>query len=167
MPTGARYGRFRYRIAGKDTRLAFGVYPEVTLAEARARRDDARRLLREGGDPAGERRSARLTAKLAAGTTFEGVAREWLATQKRKLTPATYDKAERILKANVFPWLGARPIGAIDAPAVLAVLTRNEARGPTAPAHRAKAPTGQVFPTPIPPGTAAPTRSGAGRERGG
>src|SRR3546814_10683928 len=100
MPTGARYWRFRYRIAGKDTRLAFGVYPEVTLAEARARRDDARRLLREGGDPAGERRSARLTAKLAAGTTFEGVARAWLATQKRKLNPATYDKAERILQRS-------------------------------------------------------------------
>jgi integrase len=154
MPTGARYWRFRYRIAGKDTRLAFGVYPEVSLAEARARRDDARRLLREGGDPAAERRSARLTAKLAAGTTFEGVAREWLASQKRKLTPATYNKAERILKANVFPWLGARPIGAIDAPEVLAVLKRIEARGANETAHRVKARIGQVFRYAIAHGTA-------------
>src|SRR5690606_5877017 len=113
MPNGSRYWRMRYRIAGKDTRLAFGVYPEVTLAEARARRDDARRALRDGRDPSAERRSARLTAKLAAGTTFEGIAREWLATQKRKLAPKTYDKAVRILEANVFPWLGARPIGDI------------------------------------------------------
>src|SRR3546814_1870722 len=135
-------------------RFRCGVYPEVTLAEARARRDEARRLLREGGDPAGERRSARLTAKLAAGTTFEGVAREWLATQNRKLTPATYDKAERILKANVFPWLGARPIGAIDAPEVLAVLKRIEARGANETAHRVKARIGQVFRYAIAHGTA-------------
>lgn len=154
MPTGARYWRMRYRLAGKDTRLAFGVYPEVTLAEARGRRDDARRLLREGRDPGAERRSARLTAKLAAGTTFVGVANEWLATQKRKLTPATYDKAERILKANVFPWLGDRPIGDIDAPEVLAVLKRIEARGANETAHRVKARIGQVFRYAIAHGTA-------------
>ena len=63
MPNGSRYWRMRYRIAGKDTRLAFGVYPEVSLAEARARRDDARRALREGCDPAAERRAAGMTVR--------------------------------------------------------------------------------------------------------
>ena len=136
------------------TRGSLGVYPEVTLAEARARRDDARRQLRDGRDPSAERRSARLTAKLAACTTFEGIAREWLASQKRKLAPRTYDKAVAILEANVFPWLGPRPIGDIDAPEVLAVLKRIEARGANETAHRVKARIGQVFRYAIAHGTA-------------
>src|SRR3546814_16426382 len=80
MPTGARYWRFRYRIAGKDTRLAFGVSPAVTLAEARARKDAARRLLREGGGPAGGGGSRRPTATPRAGTPSESVARPAPAT---------------------------------------------------------------------------------------
>src|SRR3546814_3928276 len=91
---------------GKEKRLALGVYPEVTLAEARTYRDDARRQLREGRDPSAARRTERREAKLSADNTLEGIAREWLASQKRKLSPATYDKAVRMLEANVFPWLG-------------------------------------------------------------
>jgi integrase len=145
MPNGARYWRMRYRIAGKDTRLAFGVYPEVTLAEARDCRSKARAAIRAGRDPSAERRNERRQAKLSADSTFEGVAREWLASQKRKLTPVTYDKAVRTLEANVFPWLGLRPIAEIDAPEVLAVLKRIEARGAHETAHRVKARMGQVF----------------------
>lgn len=154
MPSGARYWRMRYRVAGKDTRLAFGVYPEVTLAEARQRREDARRQLRDGRDPSAERRTERRQAKLSADNTFEGIAREWLASQKRTLTPATYDKAVRTLEANVFPWLGARPIGEIDAPEVLAILKRIESRGAHETAHRVKARMGQVFRYAIAHGTA-------------
>ena len=154
MPSGARYWRMRYRIAGKDTRLAFGVYPEVTLAEARQRREDARRQLRDGHDPSAKRRTERREAKLSADNTFEGIAREWLASQKRTLTPATYDKAVRTLEANVFPWMGARPIGEIDAPEALAILKRIESRGAHETAHRVKARMGQVFRYAIAHGTA-------------
>lgn len=153
-PTGRRYWRLKYRHAGKEKRLALGVYPEVTLADARKGRDDARRLLRDGRDPSGERRTERREAKLSADNTFEGIAREWLASQKRTLTPATYDKAVRTLEANVFPWLGARPIGEIDAPEVLAVLKRIESRGAHETAHRVKARMGQVFRYAIAHGTA-------------
>lgn len=154
MPTGARYWRMRYRVAGKDKRLAFGVYPEVTLAEARQRRDDARRMLRDGRDPSTERRAERREAKLSAANTFEGVARAWLASQRRKLAPATYAKAERTLEADVFPWIGARPIAAIDPPEALTVVKRVEARGAIETAHRVKARMGQVFRYAIAHGTA-------------
>jgi integrase len=154
MPTGARYWRMRYRIVGKDTRLAFGVYPEVTLSEARQRRDKARAAIRDGRDPSADRKADRRKAKLSAANTFEGVAREWLAANKRKLTPATYDKAERTLEANVFPWLGARPIAEIDAPEALTILKRIEARGAHETAHRVKARMGQVFRYAIAHGTA-------------
>src|SRR3546814_1121330 len=106
----------------------FRSYPEVTLAEARTYRDDARRQLREGRDPSAARRTERREAKLSADNTLEGIAREWLASQKRKLSPATYDKAVRMLEANVFPWLGSRPLAEIDAPERLADLKRIEDR---------------------------------------
>lgn len=154
MPNGARYWRMRYRYAGKDTRQAFGVYPEVTLAEARQRRDKARAALRDGRDPSADRKAERRRAKLSAAITFEGIAREWLVSQKKKLTPVTYDKATRTLEANVFPWIGARPIAEIDAPELLAVLKRIEARGAHETAHRVKARVGQVFRYAIAHGTA-------------
>ena len=82
MPSGARYWRMRYRIAGKDTRLAFGVYPEVTLAEARQRREDARRQLRDGHDPSAKRRTERR----------EALAIRWLITAARKRNENTMEE---------------------------------------------------------------------------
>ena len=145
MPNGSRYWRMRYRIAGKDTRLAFGVYPEVSLAEARQRREDARRAMRDGRDPAAERRADKVRALLSGETTFEGVAAQWLASQKKSMAPITYAKAERTLEVKVYPWIGVRPMAEIDAPAVLAVLKRIEAGGAHETAHRVKARIGQVF----------------------
>src|SRR3546814_12406223 len=78
----------------------FRSYPEVTLAEARTYRDDARRQLREGRDPSAARRTERREAKLSADNTLEGIAREWLASHKRKLSPDTSDKAVRMLDGN-------------------------------------------------------------------
>jgi len=153
-PSGARYWRLKYRHAGKEKRLALGVFPVVSLAEARKLRDAARDVLGEGRDPATERKADKARAMLSAATTFEGVAHDWLASQKHKLTAATFDKAERTLAANVMPWIGMRPIAEIDAPEVLAVLKRIEARGAHETAHRVKARMGQVFRYAIAHGTA-------------
>ncbi|MEO6263875.1 MAG: integrase arm-type DNA-binding domain-containing protein, partial [Luteimonas sp.] len=153
-PSGARYWRLKYRHAGKEKRLALGVYPVVSLAEARKLRDAARKGLSEGRDPSAERKAGKARAVLSAATTFEGVARDWLASQQRKLAAATYAKAERTLEANVFPWIGARPMTEIDAPELLAVLKRIEARGAHETAHRVKARVGQVFRYAIAHGTA-------------
>jgi integrase len=145
MPSGARYWRMKYRHGGKEKRLAFGVFPEVTLAEARTRRDAARRTLRDGIDPGAVRRAEKLRASLSAETTFEAIGHEWLAKQKRKWAASTYAKAEWLLADNVFPWIGARSIAEIEAPELLAVLRRIEARGAHETAHRAKEKCGEVF----------------------
>lgn len=144
-PTGRRYWRMKFRHAGKEKLLAFGVYPEISLAEARAKRAAARAGLRDGRDPAADRKAKKLQAVLSAETTFEAIAREWLASQKRKLTASTYDKALAVLEKNAFPWLGTRPIAEIDAPELLAALKRIEARGAHETAHRVKSRAGQVF----------------------
>lgn len=142
---GSRYWRMKYRHAGKERLLSFGVYPEVTLAEARARRDTARAAMRDGLDPGAIKRARKVASKVAAANSFEAVGREWLTKQKPKLAASTYSKSEWMLVDNVFPWLGPRPIGEIDPPELLAVLRRIEARGANETAHRTKEKCGQVF----------------------
>jgi hypothetical protein len=78
-PTGARYWRLKYRIAGKEKLLAVGVYPDVSLADARAKRDEAKRLLAAGGDPGEEKKSEKQAKKVSVENTFEALAREWHA----------------------------------------------------------------------------------------
>ncbi len=75
--TGARYWRLKYRIAGKEKKLALGVYPDVSLAEARIKRDDARKIISEGGDPGEKKRKEKLTQKISATNTFHALATEW------------------------------------------------------------------------------------------
>jgi integrase len=142
---GSRYWRMKYRHAGKERLLSFGVYPEVSLSEARSRRDAARAAIRDGQDPAAMKRARKVAAKVSAANSFEAVGREWLATQKKKLAASTFAKSEWMLCDNVFPWLGSRPIAEIDAPELLAVLRRIEARGAHETAHRTKEKCGQVF----------------------
>lgn len=142
---GGCYWRMKYRHAGKEKRLALGVYPEVTLAEARKGRDAARAMLREGRDPSTERKAGKVRAKLTTAETFEGIGREWLESQRAKLAKSTYAKAEWMLADNVFPWIGSMPIAEIDAPTLLAVLRRIEARGANETAHRTREKCGQVF----------------------
>jgi integrase len=145
MPAGARYWRLKYRYGGKEKRLALGVYPEVTLADARKQRDAARELLRDGRDPAAERKADKARAKLSTAETFEAIGREWLESQRAKLAPATFVKSEWMLCDNVFPWIGSLPIADIDAPTLLATLRRIEARGANETAHRTREKCGQVF----------------------
>ena len=144
-PAGGRYWRMKYRHGGKEKRLALGVYPEVTLAEARKGRDTARALLREGVDPMAKRKAASARSKLSTAETFEAIGREWLESQRAKLAPATFAKSEWMLADNVFPWIGSLPIADIDAPTLLAVLRRIEARGANETAHRTREKCGQVF----------------------
>ena len=143
--TGSRLWRLKYRHAGKERRLAFGAYPEVSLKEARRRRDDARMILRNGDDPGAIKRARKQADKVAATNSFEAIAREWLGHQKRKMATATYDKALACFENDLFPWLGARPITEIEPPDILHTLKRIEARGAHESAHRAKQRVGQIF----------------------
>lgn len=143
-PNGSRYWRMKYRHGGKERLLSFGVYPEVSLAEARQRRDAARKQMRDGLDPGNVRRATRVAARTAAANSFAGVSAEWMATQKKKLAPATFAKSQWLLD-QVIPWIGSRPIAEIDPPELLATLKRIEARGAHETAHRTKEKCGQVF----------------------
>jgi integrase len=144
MPTGAKYWRWKYRHGGKEKRLAFGVFPEVSLAVAGELRTKARALLREGRDPGIERRERKMAVLTAAENSFEVVAREWLAKQTHMAT-STFDKAKRELEVHAFPWIGTRSIAEISASELLAMLRRVEVRGKLETAQRVKQRCGQIF----------------------
>ena len=143
-PTGAKWWRLKYRFAGKERRIGLGVYPEVTLAEARKRRDDARAMVRDGKDPSTERQAERQKAAIAAGNTFGAVADEWLAEQMPRLAKVSHDKNAWLLD-QVRRDLGPRPVTTINAPDILAALDKIKARGRHETARRAKQCVGQVF----------------------
>lgn len=144
-PAGGKYWRFKYRFAGKEKRLALGVYPEVGGKEARLRRDEARRLLANGIDPGIERKVQKAATVERAANSFEAVAREWFARQSPGWAKSHADKIIARLEKDVFPWLGGRAIAEIKAPEVLAVLRRVEARGALDTSHRVHQNCGQVF----------------------
>lgn len=145
QPTGGKLWRLDYRFNGVRKTLALGSYPDVSLASARERRDDARKLLANDIDP-GEYRKIQKAAKIErAANSFEVVAREWFAKHSPNWAASHADKIIQRLEKDVFPWLGRRPIGEIKAPEVLACLRRIETRGALDTAHRAQQNCGKVF----------------------
>jgi len=144
MPTGARYWRMKYRYGGKEKRLAFGVFPEVSLADAREAAEKARAQLRNGLDPGAARKADKLARVTASEASFEIVAREWLAKQGH-MAETTHDKAKWTLETHAFPWIGSRPISEITPPELLSVFRRLESRGKLETAQRLQQRCGQVF----------------------
>lgn len=140
-PNGARWWRLKYRHEGREKLISLGVYPTVTLKEARERRDEAKRLLSRGIDPSAQRQAT----KAEQADTFEAVAREWFAKHQPQWAASHADKVIRRMELYLFPWIGSRPVGQITAPDLLACLRRVEARGKHETAHRAKQNAGQVF----------------------
>jgi integrase len=146
MPTGSKYWRLKYRVAGREKRLALGIYPTVSLAQARQRREDARRQLAEGVDPGAARQEAKRAqrkAAVVAGDTFEVVAREWLARQD--IAEITVGKNRWIFETFLYPEIGHRPINEITSRELLDALRKIEASGRVETANRAKIKAGQVF----------------------
>jgi integrase len=129
MPNGSKYWRLKYRFGGKEKRLALGVYPDVSLADARGRRDDARKLLANGSDPGAVKQSQKRQAKQSAANSFEAIAREFHALKSPIWTPHHSIDWINALEREVFPKLGYRPIIEIEAPDVLDILRTIEARG--------------------------------------
>ncbi|MCG8053847.1 MAG: tyrosine-type recombinase/integrase [Candidatus Thiodiazotropha endolucinida] len=142
-PKGGKWWRLKYRFAGKEKRLALGVYPTVTLKEARDRREAAKKQLSNGIDPSAARKAEKLTDSVE--NSFEAVAREWHDKFKPGWTPGHAHTLIRRLERDVFPHLGSRPIGKIEPPEFLQVLRRIEDRGTLETAHRIKHVSGQVF----------------------
>jgi integrase len=145
LPAGGKYWRWKYRFAGKEKRLALGVYPEVSLKEARDGRDEVRRLLRQGIDPSEHRKLTQSARVQASENTFAAVAVEWLVSEKKRIAESSWKHTERRLTKDVFPWIGSRPISALTAPEILSVVRRAEARGVFETAHRVLAAIGKVL----------------------
>ncbi|MGS0974822.1 tyrosine-type recombinase/integrase [Burkholderia glumae] len=144
-PAGQRYWRLKYRFAGKEKLLALGVYPDVTLAVAREKKDSARKKLAVGVDPGEAKRVEKREARLAASNSFEAVARGWMDERKTVVEIGQYEKTLARFNADVFPWLGRRPVAEIDAPEVLTVLKRIDGRGARFTAHRVRSEISRVF----------------------
>ena len=144
FPDGAKRWRYKYRFDGKEKRLALGVYPAVSLKEARNKHAEAKAHHGAGIDP-GNIRKAQKEAKTEATETFEVIAREWHAKFSPTWAASHADKIIRRLELYIFPWLGDKPIRSITAPEVLACLRRLEEKGTLDTAHRAKQNCGQVF----------------------
>lgn len=144
-PTGGKLWRLKYRFAGKEKLLSLGSYPEVSLADARLARDEARKLLHEGTDPSAKRQAEKAARAAMVGNCFETVAREWHAKFADTWAPSHAERLIRLLERDVFPWIGARPISQIAAIELLGVLRRIEERGALETAHRARVYTGVVF----------------------
>lgn len=144
-PSGGKWWRLKYRFGGKEKRISLGVYPDVPLRDARARRDDARRQLASGIDPGEARKAAKAAQTGGATNSFEVIAREWFAKFSPTWTPSHGERIIRRLERDVFPWVGATPIPEVTAPVLLSVLRRIEERGAIETAHRAAQNCGQVF----------------------
>ena len=144
-PNGARYWRHDYRYAGKRKTLALGVYPEVSLKEAREKHQEARSKLSQGIDPGEIRKVEKLTRHLAAAESFEAVGREWFNQVMPGKSKSYQDRTGRILEKDLFPYLGNRAVASITPLELLSVLQRVEGRGANDMAHRAKQTAGQVF----------------------
>jgi len=140
-PNGALWWRLKYQFEGREKLLSLGVYPRVSLQQARAIRDEARKAIANGINPSAQRQAE----KFSTANTFEAVGREWLSLQENKLAPATYAKAAWTLETLVYPYIGSRPIAKLSATDVLKVLKRIEERGFHETAHRARQRCSQVF----------------------
>jgi len=143
-PAGQRYWRLKYRAAGKEKLLALGVYPDVTLAVARRKRDEAREKMAAGIDPAEAKKAEKRSARLSAENSFEAVAREWHAKYGPTWSASHGARLLRRLEVDAFPWIGGKPIADLAPPDVLDVLRRVEKRGALETAHRLHANIGQV-----------------------
>jgi len=144
-PNGSCYWRFKYSFLGKEKLLALGVYPDVSLADARDRRSEARKAVAAGIDPGEAKKTAKRLAILNNQTTYEAVAREWHEQRKHTWTPGYAASALVRLEHHMFPKLGSRPIADIDPVELLSVLRIIEKSGALDMALRCMQLTGQIF----------------------
>lgn len=144
---GGKWWRFKYRYAGKEKLLALGTYPEVTLADARARRDDARKLLAQNPpvDPSDVKQAQKQAIYGKHENSFEAVAREWAESYFVNRSASHKERTIRRLELYIFPWLGNKPIADITAPQVLEIVKRPQNQSKLETAHRALQAVGQVF----------------------
>ena len=122
-PNGGKWWRLKYRFDNKEKLLSLGTYPEVSLKDAREKRDAARRLIAGGVDPSAARQAEKSSRLGSAANSFEAVAREWWASHMANKAPSHKNKVLRRFELYLFPWIGKKPIADITAPEVLTAIT--------------------------------------------
>lgn len=128
-PNGSKSWRFRYRYAGKPKMISLGVYPTITLADARSRRDDARKLVAEGKNPSEVRKEQKIALQTESESAFEKIATEWHQMKSAKWSAGYASDIMEAFQNDIFPYVGTRPIGEIKPLELLNVLRKIEKRG--------------------------------------
>jgi integrase len=159
-PNGGKWWRFRFMFDGKEKLLSLGTYPDISLKDARDRRDEARKLLANGINPSENRKIQKSARADRIANSFEVVGREWFAKYSAVWVENHGDRIIRRFERDIFPWIGGRPIAEITAPELLEVVRRIENRGALETAHRALGNCGQVFRYAIATGRAVRDPSG-------
>lgn len=144
-PTGGKLWRYDYAFNGKRKTLALGPYPAITLADARERREEARKLLANGVDPGNIKKAQKAARLERAANSFEVLAREWYEKQTGTWSDSHGVRILRRFERDVFPLIGGLPVADITAPVLLEAIRKIEARGAVETAHRAMQNCGQVF----------------------
>lgn len=144
-PAGGKYWRMKYRYAAKEKTLALGVYPEVSLKEARIARDDARKLLSNGVDPGALKKAEKVARIAAAGNSFKAVSLEWLVKQMPRWSERHHERITRRLEQYAYNDLGSLPVSEVKAPTVLAVLRKLESKRTLHTAAKVRQAIGQVM----------------------
>ncbi|RYM66803.1 integrase [Serratia liquefaciens] len=144
-PNGSKYWRLKYRFVGKEKMLSIGVYPDVSLADARQKRDEARKVLAAGGDPGEVKKADKLAQKLSTENTFEAIAREWHKQKADRWSLRYRDEIIDTFEKDIFPYLGRRPIAEIKPMELLETLRRLEKRGALEKMRKVRQRCGEVF----------------------
>ncbi|EGN4670469.1 tyrosine-type recombinase/integrase [Escherichia coli] len=145
VPSGSRYWRMKYRFNGKEKRIAFGVYPAVSLAQARALRDEAKKKLAEGIDPSFAKKEEKLVRDVQLNNTFQAVALEWHGTKVSRWSEGYASDIIEAFNKDIFPYIGQQPVNDIKPLVLLNVLRRMESRGATEKAKKVRQRCSEVF----------------------
>ena len=145
MTAGGKWWRLKYRFGGKEKRISLGVYPDVSLKQARRRRAQARQLLAREIDPSEHRKALKAARAERSANSFEAVAREWFTKHAPNWATSHAGRVLSRLERDIFPWIGSRPVASITAPELLTAVRRIEQRGALESAHRTLRICGQVF----------------------
>jgi len=144
-PSGSKYWRMKYRFIGKEKLLAFGVWPEVSLTEARKKRNEAKQLLKSGKDPSAAKKNLKVSQKVAQSNTFGSVTEEWLEIKQKEWKSPYFDDVKSSIEIHLLPDLSLRPIEDITSSEILSVLKKIEEQGKLEVASRSRQKCGAIF----------------------
>jgi len=144
-PNGSKYWRMKYRFMGKEKLLAIGVWPEVSLIEAREKRNEAKQLLKSVKDPSAAKKNLKLSQRVAQSNTFGSVTEEWLEIKQKEWKSPYFDDVKRSIEIHLLPDLCQRPIAEITSSEILSVLKKIEEQGKLEAASRSRQKCGAIF----------------------